>query len=89
MDGRGARGILHSRATACGHLGDLMTHLNDQLVRDMMDARFVTMMLWYVDPRRGTVCWASAGHDPAIVYDPAADRFEESGQTCRSASRST
>ena len=76
----GARGILHSRATACGHLGELMSHLNDQLVADLKNCRFVTMLLWYIDPRRGTVCWANAGHDPAIVYDPQADRFEESGR---------
>ena len=67
----GARGILHSRASACGQLGELMTHLNEQLVPDLEGCRFVTMLLWYVDPRRGTVCWANAGHDPAIVYDPA------------------
>jgi sigma-B regulation protein RsbU (phosphoserine phosphatase) len=75
----GARGVLHSRATGCGHLGELMTHLNEQLVPDLGGSRFITMMLWYVDPRRGTACWANAGHDPAIVYDPVADQFTESG----------
>ena len=76
----GARGILHSRAATCGHLGELMTHLNDELVPDLGGYRFITMLLWYVDPARGTACWANAGHDPAIVYDPHADRFEESGR---------
>jgi len=37
------------------------------------------MLLWYTDPRRGAACWANAGHDPAIVYDPCDDRFTESG----------
>jgi phosphoserine phosphatase RsbU/P len=76
----GARGVLHSRTAACGHLGELMTHLNQQLVPDMMGARFVTMLLWYVDPRRRTACWANAGHDPAMVYDPANDTFTEGGR---------
>jgi sigma-B regulation protein RsbU (phosphoserine phosphatase) len=76
----GARGVLHSRATRCGHLGELMTHLNDELVPDLGGHRFITMLLWYLDPGRGTACWANAGHDPALVYDPHADRFEESGR---------
>ena len=76
----GTRGILHSRAASCGHLGQLMTHLNDQLARDILPDRFVTMLLWYIDPRRGDACWANAGHDPAIVYDPRDDRFTESGR---------
>jgi serine phosphatase RsbU (regulator of sigma subunit) len=75
----GARGILHSRAAGCSHLGELLTHLNEQLVPDTAGCRFVTMMLWYVEPRTGRVCWANAGHDPAIVYDPATDQFTESG----------
>src|SRR5262249_2672726 len=28
----------------------------------------------------GKMRWVSAGHDPALVYDPAADRFEEVGE---------
>src|SRR5262249_60478993 len=42
--------------------------------------RFMTMTLSVIDARAGTVRWVSAGHDPAIVYDPAADRFEEVGK---------
>jgi sigma-B regulation protein RsbU (phosphoserine phosphatase) len=76
----GTRGILHSRAASCGHLGQLMTHLNDQLARDILPDRFVTMLLWYIDPRRGAACWANAGHDPAIIYDPGDDHFAESGR---------
>jgi sigma-B regulation protein RsbU (phosphoserine phosphatase) len=74
-----ARAILHSRVTSCDRLGDLLTHLNDLLVSDMMAGRFMTVFLWGIDARRQTACWASAGHDPAIIYDPKADRFEETG----------
>jgi sigma-B regulation protein RsbU (phosphoserine phosphatase) len=73
----GARGVLHSRASTCGHLGELMTHLNHQLVRDTGGRRFVTMMLWYVDRHRATACWANAGHDPVLIYDAATDAFTE------------
>jgi sigma-B regulation protein RsbU (phosphoserine phosphatase) len=34
----------------------------------------MTMYLAVIDPRTG-IRWVSAGHDPAIVYDPAADTF--------------
>jgi sigma-B regulation protein RsbU (phosphoserine phosphatase) len=57
-----------------------MTHLNDQLARDVMPGRFVTMLLWYMDPDHGAACWANAGHDPAMVYDPRDDHFAESGR---------
>jgi len=76
----GARAILHSRASACGHLGELMTHLNDQLVTDTGGRRFVTMLLWHVDRTRGTACWANAGHDPVLVYDPQLNAFTDVGR---------
>lgn len=75
----GTRAVLRSRATACGHLGELMTHLNAQLFPDLQGCRFVSMLLWLVDVRGRTACWANAGHQPALVYDRAADRFDESG----------
>lgn len=72
-----ARAILHSKATTCGHLGELLTHLNDLLVADMMGGRFMTMHLWCIDAKRRTASWSSAGHDPAMIYDPQTDRFDE------------
>jgi sigma-B regulation protein RsbU (phosphoserine phosphatase) len=77
LDMAAARAILHSRAMGCGDLGEMLTHLNNQLARDMGGRRFVTMMLWMVDPKTGGVCYASAGHDPALVYDPPTDEFAE------------
>jgi serine phosphatase RsbU (regulator of sigma subunit) len=80
LDMAAARAILHSRAGGCGDLGDLLSHLNDQLAVDMGGRRFVTMLLWSVDPRSGAVCYASAGHDPALVYDPPTDSFAETAR---------
>jgi sigma-B regulation protein RsbU (phosphoserine phosphatase) len=37
----------------------------------------MTMHLSVIDPKSGMFHWASAGHDPAIVYDPTADTFKE------------
>lgn len=74
-----ARAVLRSNSASCGHLGELLTHLNTLLVPDMGGRRFITMLLWLLDLRGGTACWANAGHNPALVYDPRDDRFEESG----------
>jgi serine phosphatase RsbU (regulator of sigma subunit) len=75
-----ARAVLRSSATTCAHLGELLTHLNALLVRDLRGQRFVSMILWLVDVNQGTACWSNAGHHPAIVYDPATQTFEHSGR---------
>jgi sigma-B regulation protein RsbU (phosphoserine phosphatase) len=72
-----ARGILRSRCRTPGTLADLLTHLNTLLVEDTGDDRFMTMLLMTVDAKRKVMCWATAGHDPPIVYDPATDLFNE------------
>jgi sigma-B regulation protein RsbU (phosphoserine phosphatase) len=43
----------------------------------MRSGRFMTLCLTVIDAEAGMVRWASAGHDPALVYDPAADSFQE------------
>jgi sigma-B regulation protein RsbU (phosphoserine phosphatase) len=74
-----ARGILRSRCEESGSLADLLTHMNTHLARDVgdMTGRFMTMLLMTLDAERRQLRWASAGHDPPLLYDPAADRFIE------------
>ena len=72
-----ARGVLRSRATDPGSLGQLLTHVNRQLEADTGGERFMTMILLVVDARERSIRWASAGHDAPIVYDPRADEFLE------------
>jgi sigma-B regulation protein RsbU (phosphoserine phosphatase) len=72
-----ARGILRSRCRTPGTLADLLTHLNALLVEDTGGDRFMTMLLMTVDAKRKEMCWATAGHDTPIVYDPATDHFSE------------
>ena len=36
----------------------------------------MTLFALQIDRRNGRLCWVRAGHDPALVYDPVADRFE-------------
>jgi sigma-B regulation protein RsbU (phosphoserine phosphatase) len=47
------------------------------LVEDTGGDRFMTMLLMTVDAKRKEMCWATAGHDTPIVYDPATDHFSE------------
>jgi sigma-B regulation protein RsbU (phosphoserine phosphatase) len=54
-----------------------MGRLNHMLASDLGGERFMTMHLSVVNARDRTFRWVSAGHDPAIIYDPVADRFEE------------
>jgi sigma-B regulation protein RsbU (phosphoserine phosphatase) len=73
----GTRAVLRDRAGAAGSLPDLLSRLNRLLAADLEGTRFMTMHLSVVDARAGTFRWVSAGHDPALIFDPAADRFEE------------
>ena len=73
----GARAILRSRARGEGNLARLVSHLNDLLVNDLQGKRFMTMHLSIIDLDRMMFRWASAGHDPALIYDAMKDRFEE------------
>ena len=75
-----ARAVLRSSVLTCGHLGQLLSHLNGLLVHDLRGQRFMSMILWLVDLRGGAVCWANAGHPPAIVYDAQTDTFDQSGR---------
>ena len=37
----------------------------------------MTLFYLMIDLNRRHMSWVRAGHDPAILYDPATDRFEE------------
>src|SRR5262249_9553335 len=73
----GARAVLRARAARAGGLAALIGRLNRLLCHDLDGTRFMTMHLSVVDARAGTYRFVSAGHDPALIYDPATDRFEE------------
>lgn len=73
----GARAVLRDRADKSGSLASLMDHLNRLIAADHEGTHFMTMHLSIVDSVRGEFRFASAGHDPAMIYDPATDRFEE------------
>jgi sigma-B regulation protein RsbU (phosphoserine phosphatase) len=76
----GVRAVLRDRAVAAGDLAQLMGRLNRLIATDHGGDRFMTMHLSVIDSRTCTMRWVSAGHDPALLYDPGTGRFEEIGE---------
>jgi PAS domain S-box-containing protein len=73
-----ARAFLRMRASQCGGGAQIVTELNRHLARDVADSgRFMTLSFIRFHPADRTLHWVRAGHPPALVYDPAADRFRE------------
>lgn len=67
------------RASAPAHekaLGQLMERVNNVLSNDP-HGLFMTLALLIIEPHRGRIRWASAGHDPVIAFDPGQDKFVE------------
>lgn len=73
------RAYLRSRAAADQPLDEIARSVN-RLVSEDVDGtgRFMTLFLLEFDQGR-RVSWVRAGHDPALLYDPATDGFEELG----------
>ncbi|MEM7626739.1 MAG: SpoIIE family protein phosphatase [Planctomycetota bacterium] len=74
-----ARALLRARAALPGTLVELFTDVNQHLCASRFDAKFMTLfyLLVEAEPEAVRVRWISAGHDPAIVYDPRSDTFED------------
>jgi PAS domain S-box-containing protein len=73
-----ARAFLRMRASQCGGISQIVTEMNRHLTLDILNTgRFMTLFYISVDPLTKTLQWVRAGHDPAIIYDPVKNRFEE------------
>ncbi len=73
-----ARAFIRTRATQPGSPSGVVTAMNRDLSTDMGDTgHFMTLFFMEIDPKRGTVQWVRAGHDPALLYSREEDRFDE------------
>jgi len=73
-----ARAFLRMRASQPGTISEIVTAMNRHLTQDVLETgRFMTLFYLTVDPENDLLEWVRAGHDPALVYDPAQDVFEE------------
>jgi sigma-B regulation protein RsbU (phosphoserine phosphatase) len=72
------RSSLRQRASLPGSIADIISDVNRQLVQDVEDSgQFMTMFFLALDTESKQLEWVRAGHDPAIIYDPVSDSFNE------------
>jgi sigma-B regulation protein RsbU (phosphoserine phosphatase) len=73
-----ARAFLRMRASQPGTISEIIAAMNRHLTRDVLETgRFMTLFYMTIDPEKDYIDWVRAGHDPAIIYDPTCDEFEE------------
>ena len=73
-----ARAYLRLRSFLPGTLAQTVTDVNIQLCRDVgYSGQFMTLFFMGIDAETREIHWVRAGHDPAILYDPSSDSFEE------------
>ena len=73
-----ARAFIRQRSNWRGSLADIVQDVNRLLAHDVEDSSsFMTLFYLMIDRPNQTLNWVRAGHDPAILYDPVEDRFEE------------
>ncbi|OGR15608.1 MAG: hypothetical protein A2X81_02100 [Desulfobacterales bacterium GWB2_56_26] len=72
------RALLRCRIDQPGRPDEIIGDVNRLLCRDTaVSGSFVTLFYLEVDRRRNSIGWIRAGHEPAIVYQPASLRFSE------------
>jgi serine phosphatase RsbU (regulator of sigma subunit) len=71
------RARLRQRYFQSGGIAQVVSDVNRQLTEDVRDSgRFMTLFMAELDRRNEHFCWLNAGHEPAVVYDPAAGKFD-------------
>jgi sigma-B regulation protein RsbU (phosphoserine phosphatase) len=73
-----ARAFIRSRAAQPGSPAQIVSSMNNDLANDMKDSgHFMTLFFLEIDPQTGAVQWVRAGHEPALIYHPDEDKFDE------------
>ena len=72
-----ARAFLRLRSALPGSIKQTVADVNVQLSKDVQDSgQFMTLFYGEIDMRHKQLCWVCAGHDPALLFDPASDQFK-------------
>ncbi|THB70332.1 MAG: HAMP domain-containing protein [Desulfobulbaceae bacterium] len=67
-----ARAFLRQRSSLPGTITEVVGDVNRQLSRDVGESgSFMSLFYMIVNPDQMSMDWVRAGHDPAIVFDPA------------------
>jgi len=73
-----ARAFFRQRSALSGSIGSIVTDVNRQLVIDVQESGgFMTLFYLTVDMQNNRFVWVRAGHDPALLYNPESETFEE------------
>ncbi|MCP4338739.1 MAG: SpoIIE family protein phosphatase [Desulfobulbaceae bacterium] len=73
-----ARAFLRMRASQPGNITNIVTDMNQHMTEDVYETgNFMTLFYLTIGKNRKSVDWIRAGHDPALLYDPELDQFEE------------
>lgn len=72
-----ARSSLRAHMRHQSDAGKLMEAVNADLSADSSGGRFLTLFFACVIPEQRTFTWISAGHEIALLFDPAKDTFNE------------
>lgn len=73
-----ARAFLRMRAAQPGSNSEIISEMNNHLASDVLGTgKFMTLFYLAIDPEQRDLKWVRAGHDPALVYTPNTDEFEE------------
>jgi len=73
-----ARAFVHLSAREYHGPAQLLTEVNRYITRDSdATSRFLVMFFLEIDEQAKSLTWVRAGHDPAILFDPARGEFEE------------
>jgi sigma-B regulation protein RsbU (phosphoserine phosphatase) len=72
------RAFLRSRMAQPGDLAQKITDVNRILCLDTYDScDYMSLFLVVIDSMNKELQWVRAGHDPALVYQPSTDSFNE------------
>ncbi len=72
------RAMIRSWSSQPGSLGQKISDINRLLCMDTNDSgNFMTLFIAELNTQKHQICWVRAGHEPALVYDPSRDVFEE------------
>lgn len=73
-----ARAFLRMHASQNESIPKIISAMNHHLTEDVMETgRFMTLFYLTVASDLNSIEWVRAGHDPAIIYDPVTDTFED------------
>jgi serine phosphatase RsbU (regulator of sigma subunit) len=72
------RAQIRQRCSSDSNIDQVVADVNRRFTQDVTDSGlFMTLFYTEIDRSQNIMRWVSAGHDPAIIYDPHQDIFDD------------